>query len=142
MTNNKYKVLLIEDDENLRSVMATMLGAAGYQVILAETCNLAITLFTSHLPDVSILDLGLPDMNGMRFLEFVRKSSLSPIIVLSARNNDTDKVLALDAGANDYVTKPSARLNCLHGFAWYYEIISIVPTAENCRSAHSGQKIC
>ena len=73
MTNNKYKVLLIEDDENLRSVMATMLGAAGYQVILAETCNLAITLFTSHLPDVSILDLGLPDMNGMRFLEFVRK---------------------------------------------------------------------
>lgn len=106
MTNNKYKVLLIEDDENLRSVMATMLGAAGYQVILAETCNLAITLFTSHLPDVSILDLGLPDMNGMRFLEFVRKSSLSPIIVLSARNNDTDKVLALDAGANDYVTKP------------------------------------
>ena len=106
MTNNKYKVLLIEDDENLRSVMATMLGAAGYQVILAETCNLAITLFTSHLPDVSILVLGLPDMNGMRFLEFVRKSSLSPIIVLSARNNDTDKVLALDAGANDYVTKP------------------------------------
>ena len=106
MTNNKYKVLLIEDDENLRSVMATMLGAAGYQVILAETCNLAITLFTSHLPDVSILDLGLPDMNGIRFLEFVRKSSLSPIIVLSARNNDTDKVLALDAGANDYVTKP------------------------------------
>lgn len=106
MTNNKYKVLLIEDDESLRSVMATMLGAAGYQVILAETCNLAITLFTSHLPDVSILDLGLPDMNGMRFLEFVRKSSLSPIIVLSARNNDTDKVLALDAGANDYVTKP------------------------------------
>ena len=89
MTNNKYKVLLIEDDENLRSVMATMLGAAGYQVILAETCNLAITLFTSHLPDVSILDLGLPDMNGIRFLEFVRKSSLSPIIVLSARNNDT-----------------------------------------------------
>ena len=53
-------------------------------VILAETCNLAITLFASHLPDVSILDLGLPDMSGMRFLEFVRKSSLSPIIVLSA----------------------------------------------------------
>ena len=65
MTNNKYKVLLIEDDEDLRSVMATMLGAPGYQVILPETCNLAITLFTSHLPDVSILDLGLPDMNGM-----------------------------------------------------------------------------
>lgn len=106
MKNNKYKILLIEDDENIRSVMATILEAAGYQVILAETCNLAMSLFSSHLPDVSILDLGLPDMYGMKFLEFVRKNSLSPIIVLSARSNDRDKVLALDAGANDYVTKP------------------------------------
>ena len=106
MKNNKYKILLIEDDENIRSVMATILEAAGYQVILAETCNLAMSLFSSHLPDVSILDLGLPDMYGMKFLEFVRKNSLSPIIVLSARSSDRDKVLALDAGANDYVTKP------------------------------------
>ena len=106
MTNNKYKILLVEDDGSIRSIMTTMLESAGYQVIPADTCGLAKTLFASHLPDVTILDLGLPDMDGMRMLEFVRKDSLSPIIVLSARNDDEDKVLALDAGANDYVTKP------------------------------------
>lgn len=105
-SNNKYKMLLVEDDESLRSVMSAMLETAGYQVISAETCKFAISMFTSHNPDVTILDLGLPDMDGMRFLEFVRKNSLSPIIVLSARNSDRDKILALDAGANDYVTKP------------------------------------
>lgn len=106
MTNNKYKILLVEDDANIRSVMNTMLESADYQVIQAETCSLAKTLFVSYQPDLAILDLGLPDMDGMRFLEFVRKDSLTPIIVLSARNDERDKVSALDAGANDYVTKP------------------------------------
>lgn len=106
MMNNKYKILLVEDDESIRVVMTTMLEAENYQVILAGTCALAQTLFLSHQPDVVILDLGLPDRDGMEFLEFVRRDSLTPIIVLSARSNDTDKVRALDAGANDYVTKP------------------------------------
>ncbi len=106
MMNNKYKILLVEDDGNIRAVMKTMLEMENYQVVLAETCALAQTLFVSHLPDVVILDLGLPDMDGMRFLEFVRRDSLTPIIVLSARSDDIDKVRALDAGANDYVTKP------------------------------------
>lgn len=106
MTNNKYKILLVEDDANIRTVMTAMLESADYQVILAETCALAKTLFSSFQPDVVILDLGLPDMDGMRFLEFARQDSLIPIIVLSARTNDRDKVMALDAGANDYVTKP------------------------------------
>lgn len=106
MTNNKYKILFVEDDSNIRSVVSTLLETEGYQVIWAATCHLAQALFTSHQPDVVILDLGLPDMDGMHFLEFVRKDSLTPIIVLSARSNDHDKVQALDAGANDYVTKP------------------------------------
>lgn len=106
MENNKYKILLVEDDGNIRSVMTTMLEAEGYQVIVAETCAMAQTLFLSHQPDVVILDLGLPDMDGMRFLEYVRVDSLTPILVLSARSDDHDKVCALDAGANDYVTKP------------------------------------
>lgn len=106
MLNNKYKILLVEDDAKIRSVMTTMLEAAGYQVVLAETGALAKNLFSSHLPDVVILDLGLPDMDGMQFLEFVRRDSLTPIIVLSARADERDKVRALDAGANDYVTKP------------------------------------
>ena len=106
MMNNKYKILLVEDDESIRSVMTTMLEAENYQVIFAGTCALAQTLFLSHQPDVVILDLGLPDRDGMHFLDAVRRDSLTPIIVLSARSDDADKVRALDAGANDYVTKP------------------------------------
>lgn len=106
MMNNKYKILFVEDDSNIRTVITTLLETEGYQVIWAGTCKFAQGLFTSHQPDVVILDLGLPDMDGMRFLEFVRRDSLTPIIVLSARSNDRDKVRALDAGANDYVTKP------------------------------------
>lgn len=106
MTNNKYKILLVEDDAGIRSIMKAMLETADYRVILAETCGMGLTLYTSHRPDAVILDLGLPDMDGMQFLTRVRQDSLTPIIVLSARSDDRDKVRALDAGANDYVTKP------------------------------------
>ena len=106
MANNKYKILFVEDDANIRTIVSTLLETEGYQVIWASTCQLAQGLFASHRPDVVILDLGLPDMDGMRFLEFVRRDSLTPIIVLSARSSDPDNVNALDAGANDYMTKP------------------------------------
>lgn len=106
MTNNKYKILLVEDESNIRNLVATMLETSGYQTILAESGSVAKTLYTSYLPDLIILDLGLPDMDGMSVLEFVRKDSLTPIIVLSARSDEKDKVFALDQGANDYVTKP------------------------------------
>lgn len=106
MTNNKYKILLVEDEANIRNLVATMLEASGYQVILAKKCSEAKTLYTSYLPDLIILDLGLPDMDGMDLLNFVRRESLTPIIVLSARTDEADKVAALDQGANDYVTKP------------------------------------
>lgn len=104
--NNKYKILLVEDEYNISTLIMTMLESSGYQVIQAGTCAMAKTLFVSYCPDLVLLDLGLPDMDGMAFLEDVRKDSLTPIIVLSARTNEKDKVLALDAGANDYVTKP------------------------------------
>lgn len=106
MMNNKSKILLVEDDGTLRSVMTAMLETAAYQVITASTCSMGKTLYTSHRPDVVILDLGLPDQDGMHLLRFVRQDALTPIIVLSARSDDRDKVWALDAGANDYVTKP------------------------------------
>lgn len=106
MMNNKYKILLVEDDKNIRTVIVALLEASDYQVIQAETGALAKTLFSCYQPDVIILDLGLPDMDGMAFLQYVRQESLVPVIVLSARANDDDKVDALDAGANDYVTKP------------------------------------
>lgn len=106
MIQNKYKVLIVEDDSNIRNIVSTILETSGYQVLLAESCSMAKTIFDSHLPDLIILDLGLPDADGMNFLKHVRRDSLKPIIVLSARSDDKDKVLALDEGANDYVTKP------------------------------------
>ena len=106
MIQNKYKILLVEDESNIRNLVATMLDTAGYQTILADSCGSAKTLFTSYLPDLIILDLGLPDMDGINLLDFVRKDSLTPIIVLSARTNEKDKIAALDKGANDYITKP------------------------------------
>lgn len=106
MNQNKYVILLVEDESNIRNLVATMLDTAGYQTIVTGSCADAQTLYASYLPDLIILDLGLPDMDGMNLLHFVRQNSLTPIIVLSARANETDKILALDSGANDYVTKP------------------------------------
>ena len=106
MTNNKYKILLVEDDSNIQTVLTTILEAEDYQVIVADTCIAAEGLFSCYQPDVVILDLGLPDRDGMSFIRFARRDSLIPIIVLSARTDEKDKVAALDAGSNDYVTKP------------------------------------
>ena len=106
MKQNKYVIRLVEDESNIRNLVATMLDTAGYQAIVAGSCADAKTLYASYLPDLIILDLGLPDMDGMNLLNFVRQNSLTPIIVLSARANEADKILALDSGANDYVTKP------------------------------------
>lgn len=106
MIQNRYKVLVVEDEENIRNLVSTMLEAAGYQAIIAESCMEAKILFGSYTPDLILLDLGLPDADGMELLEFVRKDSLIPVIVLSARTNEIDKIEALDLGANDYITKP------------------------------------
>ena len=106
MIRNKYKILLVEDESNIRNLVATMLDSAEYQVIAAKSCADAKSMFTSHLPDLVILDLGLPDCDGMSFVTFAREDSLTPIIVLSARSDEQDKIAALDAGANDYITKP------------------------------------
>ena len=106
MIQNKYKFLLVEDESNIRNLVSTVLETSGYQTIMADTCSVAKTLFASYIPDLIILDLGLPDMDGINLVEFVRKDSLVPIIVLSARTNESDKIDALDKGANDYITKP------------------------------------
>lgn len=104
--NNKYKILLVEDDENIRIMVGAMLESAGYQVIETRSCSAALTLVGSYLPDLILLDLGLPDMDGMELLAYVRKTELTPIIVLSARSDESEKVKAFDLGANDYITKP------------------------------------
>ena len=106
MNQNRYKILLVEDEANICNLLVTLLGTAGYQTVLANSCASAKTMYASYLPDLIILDLGLPDMDGMHLLDFVRQNSLTPIIVLSARTNEADKIAALDRGANDYITKP------------------------------------
>lgn len=104
--NNKYKILLIEDEVNISGFVTALLEANGYQVLRAESCAGAQIMYASHVPDLVILDLGLPDGDGSALLTSVRKSDTTPVIVLSARNDESEKVRLLDMGANDYVTKP------------------------------------
>ena len=106
MSNNKYKILVVEDDRSIANFVQTVLETNGYQVLSAERCRQGILMLSSHVPDLVVLDLGLPDMDGEEFIRVVRKNTMVPIIVLSARTEESDKVSALDLGANDYITKP------------------------------------
>ena len=106
MGNNKFKILIVEDEANIRSFIKANLETSDYQVLCAETCALGMMMYASHHPDLIILDLGLPDRDGMSLIQEARKTDTVPIIVLSARSSERDKVEALDLGANDYITKP------------------------------------
>ena len=106
MSNNRFKILIVEDETNIRNLISTVLETSAYQTLWANTCAMGRTLFLSHNPDLILLDLGLPDGDGLQLIQFIRRTSATPIIVVSARTGETDKVTALDAGANDYVTKP------------------------------------
>ena len=102
----KDKILIVEDEKGILSFMTTALASNGYDVISANSGAKAITMVTSHCPDLVILDLGLPDMDGVEVLRSIRKWTHLPIIVVSARTHERDKVEALDLGADDYITKP------------------------------------
>ena len=106
MNNNRYKILLVEDEGNITRFVTALLETGNYQVVTAGTCREGLQLFFSHKPDLVILDLGLPDRDGMVFLKTVRDRDTTPVLVLSARTDERDKVEAFDNGANDYVTKP------------------------------------
>jgi two-component system KDP operon response regulator KdpE len=99
-------VLLVEDDSPLRSFLAASLASAGYRLAEADTGQKALRAAAEHPPDVVILDLGLPDMDGQEVLRQLREWLHAPIIVLSARDQEQQKILALDHGADDYLTKP------------------------------------
>lgn len=100
------RVLLVEDDEPLLRALAMNLTARGYEVISSTTGTRALAVAANERPDLILLDLGLPDIDGNEVIRAVRAYGSTPIIVLSARAESTDKVTALDLGANDYVTKP------------------------------------
>lgn len=104
--SNKSKILVVEDEKTISNFVKTDLEASDYQVFLAYTLKEGEMMFLSYCPDLIILDLGLPDGDGNRLIQKVRESSIIPIIVLSARTAENEKVEALDLGANDFVTKP------------------------------------
>lgn len=103
---SKFQILVVEDDAPVRNLITTTLKAHDYRFITAATGETAVMETASHNPDIILLDLGLPDIDGVEVIGRIRSWSNVPIIVISARSEDSDKINALDAGADDYLTKP------------------------------------
>ncbi len=103
---NKLRILVVEDDTPIRNLISTTLKAHDYKYITAENGENAVIQASTHNPDIILLDLGLPDIDGVEIIRKIRTWSNVPIIVISARNEDSDKIEALDNGADDYLTKP------------------------------------
>ena len=103
---SKVTILVVEDDASVRNLISTTLKAHDYRFITAATGESAVMEAASHNPDILLLDLGLPDLDGVEVIRRIRSWSNAPIIVISARSEDSDKIDALDAGADDYLTKP------------------------------------
>lgn len=106
MKNPGPKVLIIDDDKQIRTFLRICLCAHGYEIIEAENAKKGLDFAAVETPDLIILDLGLPDGNGAELLTQIRQWTLTPVLILSARDSNAEKVALLDAGANDYITKP------------------------------------
>ena len=100
------KILVVEDEKSISGFIQAILSANGYDVLQARTGSEAFSMISSHCPDLVVLDLGLPDLDGLEIIKSVRQWTQLPIIVVSARSHESDKVRALDLGADDYITKP------------------------------------
>ena len=106
MNANAGSVLIVEDEKQIRRIVRTALEAEGYKVFDAQTAKEGLTEAATRKPDLVVLDLGLPDLDGVEFIRDLRGWSAMPVVVLSARAGEADKISALDAGADDYLTKP------------------------------------
>lgn len=104
--NISATIIVIEDEAQIRRFLRTSLASEGYQIVEAETGRQGLSEAATHKPDLIILDLGLPDMDGVEVVKVVRAWSSVPVIILSARSQESDKISALDAGADDYLVKP------------------------------------
>ncbi|MFR2289208.1 MAG: response regulator transcription factor [Butyricicoccus sp.] len=104
--NIREKILIVEDEKSIAHFISTILNSNDYETLLARSGSEAKTMISSHCPDLVILDLGLPDMDGIDVLRELRSWSSLPVVVVSARSHEYDKVQALDLGADDYLTKP------------------------------------
>jgi len=106
MTETGARILVVDDERQIRKVLKTALGAHGYSMMEAETGQEALLSTAENRPDIILLDLGLPDLDGIEVTRRLREWTQVPIIVLSVREKESDKIKALDAGADDYLTKP------------------------------------
>ena len=106
MSNSGWVVLVVEDEAPIRRFLNAALAAQGFKLLEATTGAQALAMAASHNPDIILLDLGLPDIDGLEVIKRLREWSHTPIIVISARGKDTEKVAGLDAGADDYLAKP------------------------------------
>ena len=104
--NIRDKILIVEDERSITNFLRTILTSNDYDVIIARSGAEAYSMITSHCPDLIVLDLGLPDIDGLQIIKSVREWTLLPIVVVSARAHERDKVEALDLGADDYIEKP------------------------------------
>lgn len=104
--NDKRTILVIEDDKYISHFIDISLSKEGYNVLVAETATEGMFLHSSHRPDIILLDLGLPDRDGVDLLRELRAFSDTPVLIVSARGQEKEKIAALDIGANDYITKP------------------------------------
>lgn len=104
--NIREKILVVEDEKSISRFISAILDNNGYEAVQARTGTEALSMISSHCPDLVILDLGLPDMDGLEILKSLRVWSNLPVVVVSARDHEQDKVAALDLGADDYLTKP------------------------------------
>ncbi len=102
----REKILVVEDEKSISTLISTILNNNGYEVMKARTGSEALSMISSHCPDLIVLDLGLPDMDGLDILRQIRSWSTLPVVVVSARSHERDKVTALELGADDYLTKP------------------------------------
>ena len=104
--NIREKILVVEDEKSIAHFISSVLSANGYEAMQARSGSEALSMISSHCPDLSILDLGLPDMDGLEILRQLRSWSSLPVVAVSARSHEKAKVTALDLGADDYLTKP------------------------------------
>ena len=104
--NIREKILVVEDEKSIAHFISSVLSANGYEAMQARSGSEALSMISYHCPDLIILDLGLPDMDGLEILRQLRSWSSLPVVVVSARSHEKDKVTALDLGADDYLTKP------------------------------------
>src|SRR5258708_5869486 len=113
MGEDRVSVLCIEDDGDIRGLLRSLLEREGFNITEAASGKVGVRLFHQKVPDIVILDVGLPDLDGWQVLERIRDMSDTPVLMLTARSTDLDKVRGLNSGADDYLTKPFSRVELL-----------------------------